>query len=394
MGYDPRLEDYCVSDQEREKVRALVETGGNVEAAIRLLNTEPRNFKRSKKRIEERAAAQGYAPNFGINSPVPKPYIVKGISTLYDEVGEVKQQWVKTSLDREQSLEAIRDAIEDWAGEIKGLAPAVKSPSVSLSDLLSVYCMGDPHFGMYAWAKETGENFNLDIAEKLTKGAIDRLVQSGPASETALLINLGDFFHADNSSNQTPSSGHALDVDTRHSKVMQVGFRAIRYAALRLLEKHKQVIFWSVRGNHDPESSFALALCMDAFFHNEPRLTADLTPGLFHYHRFGKVLIGAHHGHAAKPNELPGIMAFDRKEDWGATDFRYWYLGHVHHTSKKHADEYPGVEIETFRTMAPSDAWHKGKGYRSGRDMRLIVHHRERGMVEMHRCDASEFKDA
>lgn len=33
------------------------------------------------------------------------------------------------------------------------------------------------------------------------------------------------------------------------------------------------------------------------------------------------------------------------------------------------------------------DAWHQGQGYRAGRDMQMIVHHREHGEVERHRVD-------
>jgi hypothetical protein len=77
-------------------------------------------------------------------------------------------------------------------------------------------------------------------------------------------------------------------------------------------------------------------------------------------------------------------MAADRPQDWGLTTERHWYCGHIHH--KDHDKEHPGVTIETFRTLAPKDAWHAGQGYRSGRDMHCIVHHREFGELERHRC--------
>jgi hypothetical protein len=34
-----------------------------------------------------------------------------------------------------------------------------------------------------------------------------------------VILNLGDFFHADNELNRTQVSGNALDVDTRYAKV-------------------------------------------------------------------------------------------------------------------------------------------------------------------------------
>jgi hypothetical protein len=71
-------------------------------------------------------------------------------------------------------------------------------------------------------------------------------------------------------------------------------------------------------------------------------------------------------------------------QDWGASTHRYWYVGHVHHKDVK---EYPGCIVEYVRTLAARDAWHQGQGYRAGRDMQLIVHHREHGEIERHRCD-------
>ena len=73
------------------------------------------------------------------------------------------------------------------------------------------------------------------------------------------------------------------------------------------------------------------------------------------------MLIGFTHG-LVKAEQLPGIMATDRPEDWGQTEERVWITGHVHHLSRK---EYPGCTVETLRTIASRDAWHAGKGYRS-----------------------------
>ena len=104
----------------------------------------------------------------------------------------------------------------------------------------------------------------------------------------------------------------------------------------------------------------------------------------FHYYRHGKVLLGVHHGDMVKPADLGGLMATDRPTDWGETEFRYWYTGHIH-TNKKF--ELPGVEVESFRTLAGKDAWTHGSGYRSGRDMYAIALDREFGEVERHRVD-------
>jgi hypothetical protein len=335
---------------------------------------------------DKRAAIQGFAPDHDMTHMVPSPFVVKGTSTLYDENGVAKLQWVKTKLSDQLAEEAIREFVTHLAEGARGLSPLVKAPKTNDADLLAVYPMGDPHFGLYAWAEECGDDFDTDIAEQLTRSAIDRLVDSAPAAETALILELGDFFHMDNESNQTARSGNALDVDSRWARVMQIGLRAMVYCVQRTLEKHKQVIVRIVKGNHDTHSSFALALALDAYFSNNKRVKVDLSPAVFWYYSFGKVLIGATHGDTCKPDRLPGIMAADEPESWGKSTFRHWYHGHIHHDSVK---EFPGVTVESFRTLAARDAWHAGAGYRAGRDMRLIVHHKQHGEIERHRCDIS-----
>jgi hypothetical protein len=241
--------------------------------------------------------------------------------------------------------------------------------------------MGDPHLGMFAWAQETGQNFDLKIAEANLVGAVDHLVGLAPPAEEALIINLGDFYHTDNQTNRTARSGHALDVDSRWSKVLGVGIRAMRRCIDAALKKHARVTVICEIGNHDDHSSVMLAHCLSQFYERDPRVTVDVSPAKFHWYRFGRNLIGTTHGDTAKPDRLPAVMACDRPKDWGETEHRYWYTGHVHHDSLK---EYPGCIVETFRTLAPGDAWHRGQGYRSGQDMKCDVLHREFGRINRH----------
>lgn len=317
---------------------------------------------------------------------IPPGTKLKGTSVLYRR-GEIAPvlEWVKTSVDEEAREAVMREFAEHLSKDIVPL-PASQPPTTRLDgDLLSVYPMGDPHVGMLAWWQDAGEDFNLTIAERLTCGAIDRLVASAPPSKTGLLLNLGDMFHADNQKNVT-NSGHQLDVDGRWKKVQQVGLRAMIYCVRRMLEKHETVIFRINGGNHDGHSSYALALMLDCYFAQEPRVQVDLSPSTVWYYQFGKVLIGSTHGDTIKGDKLIAVMAADMAEAWGQTRHRHWYVGHVHHKDIK---EYSGGTVEYVRTLAARDAWHAGQGYRAGRDMQLIVHHIEHGELERHRCDAS-----
>jgi hypothetical protein len=292
---------------------------------------------------------------------------------------------VKSTIDGERQEQMIREAIAALSQEVKGLAPITPAPRAVRDDLLCVVPVGDPHFGLYVWAQECGQDFDTDIARRLAIAAADRLMASVPHCAVGILLLLGDITHANDQTNQTPAHKHQLDVDTRFVRVIGIAIETWRHIILRMLERNGRVVGKLLPGNHDPQAVWALAYTLSAYFANEPRVEIDLGPSKFWYFPFGQVLIGATHGDTVKPDKLPGIMAADRPAEWGAARHRYWYTGHIH---SKNAMEFPGVVWESFRTLAPQDAYAASHGYRSGRDMVAIIHHRQHGEIERHRCDA------
>lgn len=375
------LDEFCTVRQ-LEHLQALRATGSYRKAAT-LLGLTKNAIQQSIILLKSKAAAQGFSPEHDMTKVVPDGFRVKGVSTYYDDDGKVRGQWVKSEADAARREAAVKAWVEALCEDVTGRARPVDLPPRRNADLLAVYPWGDPHFGMYAWWQDSGGDFDLSEAERLTKAAVDRLVASAPPAQTAILLNLGDMFHADNQKNQS-QSGHQLDVDGRWAKVQQVGLLTMVYCIQRMLEKHDNVVVRINRGNHDGHSSYALSLMLSCYFHEEPRVCIDLSPATLWYYRFGGVLIGSTHGDTIKGKDLMGVMAADKAEDWGLSRHRYFYVGHVHHHDSK---EYPGGIVEYFRTLAARDAWHTGQGYRAGRDMCLIVHHIEHGEIERHRCD-------
>jgi hypothetical protein len=325
-----------------------------------------------------------------IKPAVPLGHYLKGVSTLVDESGNVRAQWIKTNVEQQQKMESMLEAMSHIADRWEGLHDPVPERDYHNEDLLCVYPMGDPHLGMFAWPDETGDAFDLRIAERNLCAAVDQLVTGAPDAGEALIINVGDFFHSDNSQNQTARSHHALDVDTRWGKVLRVGIRTMRRCIDRTLEKHQRVRVICEIGNHDDHSSVMLAHCLDQYYERDPRVKIDTSPAKFHWYRFGTTLIGSTHGDTVKLAQLPGVMAVDRKVDWGETDYRYFYTGHVHHDS---LHEFPGVIVETLRTLAPKDAYAAGAGYRAGQDMKCDVIHRRFGRIQRNTVGISQIKE-
>lgn len=306
---------------------------------------------------------------------------VKGRSVLLDSEGNVKMQWVKT--DKKFDNEAMTAIIEDLCADLPAL-PKVKyeGKKHKTSDLLTVYPMGDPHFGLYAWHDETESgDFDLAIAERDLCEAMDRLVDSSPPSDQALIINLGDFFEADNMQGETMRSKHKLDTDTRWLKVLRTGIRALIRCIQSALTKHRHVTVICAIGNHDDHSSMFLMTILSHLFEKEPRLTINDAPTIKHYFHWENILIGVHHGHTIKMKDLVTQMPYDRPHEFNASKHRYWWTGHIHQDRKI---EEQGVLVESARTLAARNAWAASNGYRSGRDAKAVVYHKDYGEVERH----------
>lgn len=336
------------------------------------------------------AAKAGWAPDHQMVHPAAPGFQVKGTSTLYRPDGSVASQWVKTSQDGEQMAAALEAAVIAMAADLPRVEPR-KASGCWRTDLMVGYPIGDPHVGMHSWRQETGEDWDLQIARRVHCEAMAALVEAAPATETALVVNLGDMLHYDSMEAKTPRSGHMLDADGRYAKVIDVAVATMRQCIESALAKHKFVHVVNVVGNHDETGALWLARLIATVYEREPRVTVDVNPSVFNYHRFGKVLIGMHHGHTCKAEKLPGVMAADRAADWGECLHRYWWQGHIHHESKK---EFPGCSVESFNTLAAKDAYANNGGWRSARTMQAVVFHREHGEVARSRVNAAMFEEA
>lgn len=285
-----------------------------------------------------------------------------------------------------RNRQAKFDIASDFAAALRDTpSKTVKAPRYADNDLLACYVMGDPHFGMYAWAEETGADFDLKIAERLTRGAVDNLVSRAPSASSALLIVLGDLIHSDTKQNRTEASGHALDVDTRWSRVMACALRSLVFSVRRLLQKHRRVVVRLCEGNHDPQAAFSIALALSEHFRKEKRVKLDLSPANYWFFGFGANVIGATHGHRCKTAKLPSIMAANVPKLWGAavTNGRHFYQGHLHSTNTL---EHNGCTTHVMRTLAAPDAFSAGAGYIAGRSMALDVYDRRDGFITRHIC--------
>ena len=371
---------YCKSEKQRNIVESLMKTNSQKQTALDL-GLYYTTVNQYMKRIKLQAGTQGFAPEFNMDKPAPESHIVKGVSTLYNEEGGIKQQWVKTDLAKQAQAESLRQIVANIAEELPVFKPTKVTQANCSKDLMAVYPLGDPHIGMKALKEESGQDWDLSIAKTTFLDVFDRLVTSAPHCDTAVIVNLGDYFHADNVEGVTSRSGHQLDMDSSYQDMIDIGMQIIIRMIKVALTHHKQVKVINAIGNHDDCSAMFLQVALKHMFAEEPRvdIVCDNTP--YHYFTNGKSFVGVHHGHTTKADRLPLVMASDRPSDWGNSIFRTWLTGHIHHDSKK---EFSGCTVESFRTLAAKDSYAAWHGWRSMQDSKALVLHKEYGEIERH----------
>jgi hypothetical protein len=203
----------------------------------------------------------------------------------------------------------------------------------------------------------------------------DALFRQSPPSGAALVIWLGDTTHADDSKNRTPQSGHNLQVSHDIYPAVRRGVTLGIAHTYKALETHQQVILKVLKGNHDLHAWIGLCIGLEQHFKDNPRVTVDVNPADYWFFRWGKTLLGFHHGHRLKPEQMAAAMASECREDWGETYYRHFLHGHLHHRRQL---EIMSVVVECFRTLAPSDQFHSGK-YGSGRALTSITYDKDAG---------------
>lgn len=313
-------------------------------------------------------------PQAGDEFVMPMGQVLKGVSALLNPDGRVLAKWIKTKGDPDivDQIEAIKRAFEDWTPPP---IRAVPEPRWTGADYLTIYPIADAHLGLAAMEGEAGEDFNLDIAQDRFRTYTDKLFDRSPNSDTALILQLGDWTHADDDLAMTPTSKHLLQVSHRHFPVVDAGADLLIDYTYRALRKHRRVKVKILPGNHDKNAWIALYMAMKHHFGKNPRVEINDEWKDYWFFRWGKNLIGAHHGHRLKASDMVAAMATEVPEDWGATLYRLFLHGHLHHEIAK---EIMGCRVECLRTIASADAHHAGK-YHSGRGLVSITLHHEHG---------------
>ena len=327
--------------------------------------------------VRRKAAIRGYAPEYGMTKLAPDPFVVRGVSTLYDADGQLKAQWIKTRLDDDQFQKMLLDAIEGFKDDIPRVT-MLAAPPLGKDHLLNCYVITDYHMGMLSWKPETGDDWDLKLAEEMLVKWFAQAILQSPDSNHAVFAQMSDFLHFDGMDAVTPASKHLLDVDTRFAKVVRSAIRVLRIVIDMLLQKHQKVHIIMADANHDPVSQIWLREWFSVLYENEPRITVDKSPNPYNAYEFGNTALFFHHGHKRKITNVSEVFAGQFREMFGRTKYAYAHTGHLHHIDVK---ENNLMIVEQHRTLAPADAYAARGGWLTGRDAKVITYSKDYGEV-------------
>jgi hypothetical protein len=328
-------------------------------------------------------------------TPEERPgFTIASESIMRDRSGLPLVRWTRVVQERADAFEAMCDAVRAVAEE-HAAGRAAPSPAPVLphdaAEWLNVVPFGDPHIGLLAWGPESGAHHDTAIGVRDLRTAIDLALADAPPARIGYFLNLGDYFHAQDNSQLTPGHGHKLDVDGRWNKVLRAGIGAQIYCIDQMLKTHEEVWAGNVPGNHDLDAARLLAIVLEAWYRNEPRVRVLDNASPYHAIQFGENMICTAHGDGAKREALPGLFAARFRQMWGATSHRRCYSGHIHHEVVK---EFEGMTVENFRTLAAKDAWHAHKGFGSGQSVDVCSHHVRHGLRRRSRIDIAEIRES
>lgn len=231
---------------------------------------------------------------------------------------------------------------------------------------LAVMGLFDAHFGKLAWDQETGNSYDIKIAEKVYTNAVDDLISNSADRKISnWLLPIGnDFYHMDNLHNTT-FAGTPQDVDGRYAKIIMAGEMAVINAIEKMAKIAPVDVVW-IPGNHDFTTSYHLARTIEAWFRKHAPVTVNATPAPRKYYHWGVTLLGMTHGNEEKKDILPSLMATERPTEWANSTCREWLIGHDHRSRKwmtQPTDTYEGTTVRTLRSLAGTDLYHFKKGY-------------------------------
>ncbi|HEY6021074.1 MAG TPA: hypothetical protein VIY48_14550, partial [Candidatus Paceibacterota bacterium] len=322
-------------------------------------------------------------------------YVNGKASGYTKDSGEINRVWlhrINVKFTRKTMEIRAKGAIYQMVEEAKTLIPKV--PKINYpknkEGMLYEISLPDIHFGRLTWHEESGEDYDVKIADAAVNKVLDELLgytRLYPIAEILLPIG-NDFFNFDNKAGTT-TGGTPQQNDTRWQKTYKLG----RLLATMMIEKCMQIAPTTcliVKGNHDEQLNFCMGDALEVRFNGNPNVTIDNSPKGRKYKLFGKNLIGFAHGYWERLSDLSNLMPVESPEWWAVSTYREFHTGDKHHIKEYQSDfrlkaeELHGVLVRIIPSITVADGWTIDKGFvGSRRAAQSFLYHPTEGLKGM-----------
>ena len=232
----------------------------------------------------------------------------------------------------------------------------------------------DPHNGLLTWQAETGENYDLKIAqERFLKCAWDIVSRCKHKKiKRIILCMLGDVLHTAND-NQTTEKGTFQSVDGRYVKITDTTEATIVNVIAILKSIAPVEVVW-VSGNHSRISEYLVMRSVEKSFSD---VKFDIAPNPIKSIKIGNALIGLAHGDMPKKNITNNV---DREARMiGGVKYIEQHCGHLHSEITTWVN---GIIVRYLPCLCSSSAWVHQQGYLDFKAMISFVWSETNGIRE------------
>lgn len=229
----------------------------------------------------------------------------------------------------------------------------------------AVIGLTDFHFGKLA-DEATGGNWNMKEARAMlmdkTEHAINTVLRFGQPDEFILPVG-SDYFNADTDQGTT-TRGTSVDNAATFQAMFKNGVQLF-IDVVESLRAVANVVLIYMPGNHDRTASLALHEVLRAAYKDAQDVTLSESLDERQYVKIGSTLAAFHHGDKVRMNKIGALMASEAAEQWGQTEHRIAFSGHLHH--EKTIETESGVICVQMPSLSDHDRYHQRAGFTTSR---------------------------
>lgn len=219
--------------------------------------------------------------------------------------------------------------------------------------------IADLHAGLLSDKFSNGNDYNLDIAEKVFFEVINDVIETNQNKkfEKVVFVLGNDMTNSDNLSSTTTKGTPQQDSSMWFTIVNRVTIMLEK--GITMLEDIAPVDVVYVPSNHDLHTTFGIMQTLHAWFKDDKNITVDTSPLPRKYYKFGKNILAF--SHDVKVKEALKIVSTEAKDMWTDSNRVIFMLAHLHQAMIY--EKQGMLEVLRLPTISGYSRWTNTQGY-------------------------------